>query len=269
MTHSDCWIWDRSDIELDFDAIVQVALAFGWRPPTRQERQSDDDAGDRSSRAFGAALRCALQTLLGNVTGGQSDCSAKEMRTRKRALDALGSNGTRMIRAYMEFCDRQTALEACRSGKCARARADATDRPMPPWARLVRVALAFGWRSHVNEKSIAFGWIDAESAGQLIDAALNCGPAHHSLIAALRLALAAAEASPEHQPAALSVDMADGRSCDATDLASRCDLIAALNCGPAAKIRAFLEIATEELQFNENTELACSTVDASAEGCIG
>ena len=75
---SDCWMWDRSDIELDFPALVDVALDFGWRPPTRQELQSDDDARDKSSREKWLHEPGLLHTLAPEAFGASCECTTAE-----------------------------------------------------------------------------------------------------------------------------------------------------------------------------------------------
>jgi hypothetical protein len=119
----DCWVWDRADIKLDFGAICEVAVAFGWDPAADDVNKRIDPATEMED-PFYIALRCALQILEARSVGlcgatvmEHGDCSREEIECRERTLSRLGPSGIEIIRAYLDFANRKVQELAERNSR--------------------------------------------------------------------------------------------------------------------------------------------------------
>ena len=96
-----------------------------------------------------------------------------------------------------------------------------------PW--VIRIAMAFGWKPNLSERSLSLLRHDENLPAELIALALNRGPEHQAFVAALHLAMEALEASAEDRQAYMSAKMGEcTRSCGAAEFAARRDSLGKL-----------------------------------------
>jgi hypothetical protein len=112
-----------------------------------------------------------------------------------------------------------------------------------PW--VIRIAMAFGWKPNLSERSLSLLRHDENMPAELIALALNRGPEHHAFVAALHLAMQALETSPHDRQAYMSVKAGEcTRTCHASEFAARGDSLHRLT---PRLIEIFLEPAVQRM----------------------